>query len=584
MTFFERQKKNFAMLGLFSLAGFLLTFPLAVKTQAKSIVEKRAALGTIKGIVRDDQGKPISEAIVALFYLGTSKLFKQVRASSDGRFLTKVLPGKYTLLAVAQGFNASLSEVQVDQSAEVDYGFKLERVGSGNTLPEKRVDRKSSKWLVRAAQNQRSIYQANEGESPIDENNTVARQDIQENLSFVDDDEPQRKRAGQSVVETYFADSEDGGYIGLNFATLQPLGEDSEIIIAGQTGTGRISPQRLETALKTRLNDKHQIRVSTSAANFGKINNSNEQLGQISFQALDEWQIKDGVILVLGFDYSRLVGAGNDSALNPRVGLQFDVNAKTRLRTAYTTQTEDLTWADAIDLEGSQVLFRNQFAPRTFAVENEKALMSKSRRLEFGVERVIDNNSSVEATTFFDSVSGRGVGLTNSSQDVLNAEAFAPFVATQNGNAQGVRVVYSRRLNRIFSASAGYAFGNGQKLSTESQTTPTDIFSNGYFQNFVGQLNADLKTGTQVKTIYRLSPQATVFAIDPFQGRMAIYDPGLSVMVTQSLPTLGLPIRAEAVIDARNILDSQLGISSEESSLRLNSQRRILRGGILVRF
>jgi hypothetical protein len=29
---------------------------------------------------------------------------------------------------------------------------------------------------------------------------------------------------------------------------------------------------------------------------------------------------------------------------------------------------------------------------------------------------------------------------------------------------------------------------------------------------------ADMKTGTSVRTIFRLSPQATVFAIDPFKG------------------------------------------------------------------
>ena len=93
-----------------------------------------------------------------------------------------------------------------------------------------------------------------------------------------------------------------------------------------------------------------------------------------------------------------------------------------------------------------------------------------------------------------------------------------------------------------------------------------------------------MKTGTQVKTIFRLSPQATVFAIDPFQGRLAIYDPGLSVLVTQSLPNWGLPIRAEAIVDARNLFDFQTNINSEEGSLKLNSQGRTLRGGILVRF
>lgn len=586
MIFSELQKKDFIKLGFFSFIAFFASFPLAAETQAKIVVEKTAGLSVIRGVVRDEQGKPIPDAIVAVFHLGTAKLFKQVRSTVDGRFLTKVLPGKYTLLAVAQGFNASLSEVEIDKSSEVDYGFKLERAGSGNTLPEKRVDRKSSKWIVRAAQNQRSIYQIDEDNLPIVENGNIAQQDIQENLKTSQDEQPQKNRQGQSVVETYFADSEDGNYTGINFATLQSLSENSEIVVAGQTGTGKVAPQRLETTFNFRPNENHQIRATAAATNFGRTKNTanNESLGQISLQALDEWQVKDGIILVLGVDYSRFVGAGNDSFLSPRFGLQIDVNAKTRFKTAYTTQTEDLTWAEAIDLEDSQVLFRNQLTPRTFAVENEKSLMTKSRRLEFGVERVIDNESNIEATGFFDAVSGRGVGLTNMPLDVLSSEGFAPFTVTQDGKAQGIRVVYSRRLNGIFSASAGYSFGNGQRLSLSPMNNPADAFENGYFQNFVGQVNADLKTGTQVKTVYRLSPQATVFAIDPFQGRLAIYDPGLSIMITQSLPTLGLPIRAEAVIDARNILDSQTVFNGEESSLRMNAHRRLLRGGILVRF
>ena len=93
-----------------------------------------------------------------------------------------------------------------------------------------------------------------------------------------------------------------------------------------------------------------------------------------------------------------------------------------------------------------------------------------------------------------------------------------------------------------------------------------------------------MKTGTNVKTIFRLSPEATVFAIDPFQGRLAIYDPSLSVLVTQNLPTLGLPFHAQAIVDARNLFDFQPGVTGEEGSVRINGQRRMLRGGILVRF
>jgi hypothetical protein len=196
----------------------------------------------------------------------------------------------------------------------------------------------------------------------------------------------------------------------------------------------------------------------------------------------------------------------------------------------------------------------------------------------------LSNNSNLEATLFFDAVSGRGVGLVNLTLDVLSNDGFAPFIATQQGKTQGARFIYSRRFGSTFSASAGYAFGRGQKLSPEAVTNPSNVFENAFFQSFAAQLNTDLKTGTRIKTIFRLSPEATIFAIDPFQGRLAIYDPGLSVLITQPLPTLGLPIRAEAVLDAQNILDYQTGINGEQGSLKLNTQGRILRGGISVRF
>jgi hypothetical protein len=58
----------------------------------------------------------------------------------------------------------------------------------------------------------------------------------------------------------------------------------------------------------------------------------------------------------------------------------------------------------------------------------------------------------------------------------------------------------------------------------------------------------------------------------------------MSVLVTQNLPTLGLPIHAQAIVDARNIFDFQAGVSGDEGGLKLTGQGRTLRGGILVRF
>lgn len=580
MGFTTKTKHYFAPVFLLLIAVSATVVAAPNSNPTTITIENKSGLGTIKGVVRDASGNPIADATVAIFRTGTSKLLKQVSSSSNGSFLARILPGTYTVLAVAQGFNpVTLLGVEVPRATEVNYGFKLERSGSGNTLPEKRLDRNSSKWRIRASQSQRSIYQNRDGKDPVVEAETTAETDEPS-------EEAPTNRRGQTVIETYFAGSRSGNSVGINFATLVPVSQDMEIVFAGQVGNGKNTPQRFETALKFRPADNHQIRVNGSMARLGNFTAGLEDkvLGQLSFQASDEWKIRDGVILVLGFDYSRFTGAGNDSSLTPRLGLQYDINAKTRFQTAYTAQTEQKTWAHALDLEGMSVGFTEPVSVDDFVVVGRKPMMNKSRRFEFGIERVLDNNSSIEANVFFDTTLGRGVGLNSFSFDTLGDDGMGDFVANQQGRSTGVRVVYSRRINGVFSTAAGYSFGSGQKLSESAISDPATVFETDFFNSFFAQLVADLKTGTNIKTVFRLSPQATIFAIDPFRGRLAIYDPGLSVLVTQSLPTLGLPIRAQAIVDARNLFDFHSGVFGEEGGIRLNSQGRMFRGGIQVRF
>ena len=176
---FSIRKRQFLLFAFLLLITSPAVFAGAPAVNVKITIEEGSNLGIIKGIVRDEGGGPIGDATVAIFRGGTSKLLKQVSSASDGSFLAKILPGTYTVLAVAQGFNpVTLLGVEVGRAAEVNYGFKLERAGSGNTLPEKHLDRNSSKWRIRAAQSQRSIYQHQhgQGKTPVDENKTAANE------------------------------------------------------------------------------------------------------------------------------------------------------------------------------------------------------------------------------------------------------------------------------------------------------------------------------------------------------------------------------------------------------------------------
>ncbi|MFV0387804.1 MAG: carboxypeptidase regulatory-like domain-containing protein [Pyrinomonadaceae bacterium] len=584
MPNFRRSKLTLAFCAaLFASFAFVSDSNAGAVPEAEQQTASR--FGIIKGAVSDIQGKPIANATVSVFRVGTAKLLKQVSAGKDGKFFAKIVPGTYTILAIAQGFNPiTLKQVKVNRSSELVYGFELERSGNGKTLPEKRADRNSSKWRIRAA-TRRSIYQNTEGGD-----NTVAAVNAEEENEneLVDTYEPfqdDKKPRNKSIVETYVANGNGGNFVGTNFATVQSLGNDSEIIYAGQIGTGKEAPKRFEATLNYRPSDDHLLNVRGSIVGVGRIKNAeNRYLTQTSIQALDRWRVREGIIVVLGVDYSKFMGAGGDHSFSPRLGFQFDVDAKTRVRSSFTTQNEPRTWQRALELEGTQVLFRDPVAVEDVAVRDGKPLMNKNRRLEFGIERVLDNRSSVEANVFFDSVIGRGIGLANLPFNSLNSGQFGDLVATQHGKTQGVRVVFARRLNNVFSTSVGYSFGKGQKLSEGIINSPSSAFENQFFQTLFAEVSANFSTGTSVKTIYRLSSKATIFAIDPFQGRLAIYDPGLSILISQELPVWGLPIDAEAVIDAKNIMDQGNSIALQEGTLLINSQRRMIRGGILVRF
>ena len=290
------------------------------------------------------------------------------------------------------------------------------------------------------------------------------------------------------------------------------------------------------------------------------------------------------IVVVLGLDYSRFIGAGGDDSLSPRIGLQLDVNARTRLRAAYAPGGEEAYTQSVASFEGAQVVFSDS-NKRPVAFVDGRAVMERSHRLEFGVERVVDNESNFEAAAFFDTTSGRGTGLLSTPMTAFSGTAGEAFihVANQQGAAQGMRLVYTRRLSRVWSASAGYSFGRGQRLATEINE-PADMFENGFFQTGALQLGGGFDTGTTIRTVLRFSPNATVFAIDPFAGRLAVYDPSLSIQVTQELPSFGLPLRAEAVLDARNLLDLQASSENGETMTQLSTGRRSVRGGISLRF
>ena len=389
--------------------------------------------------------------------------------------------------------------------------------------------------------------------------------------------------------------------------------------LIGQQGMGGLAPQRLAAIASVRPSDSHQITATIGYGQVGLARKSMDgepmlemgidgsprfvrrdaapvtptgSLDQLSVSATGSWQVFQPLIVIYGFDYSRFVGAAGRESLLPRLAVQYAPTARTRLNAAITPGTDQYRNPDeSFQTENLQTSFQAS-APEL--AMSGAPLLDRSRRIETGIERFFGEGETViEASGFYDLISSHGVGvlalpLEASPETQATFQQFASQVTSMNGAARGVRVMLRHRLGEYVSASAGYSFGRGSRFNSApvDSLTPAQLFQGGFFQVATARMDVDFsrKTGTRISTVFRLSPQAVVFAIDPFAGRMSVYDPNINIYVTQELPNFGLPVRWQAVVDLRNLLDQTQGVEDGTVQLVTARSRRTVRGGLAFRW
>ncbi len=592
-------------------------------------VEAAPALAFVSGTVRDEGGQPLTGAVVALLEATfNGREIKSVRTDSDGKFMASITPGAYRLRAAADGFKPVLARVLLDRSAKLNYDFALKRE---DTLVEKRGDSDDYRWIGRSVP--RHVLHLDEA-GDVRTTQTVAIEDG--NKEF----RPYFRGMVQLLAVNSFASrmGSEPAFYGTNFAIAGSFGGNFEMAVIGQRGSGMLAPQRVEAIATMRPWNSHQITASvgygqmpfakrmngeiegmidvdpgagagphtvqhmvqnagTSAMTPNRLPVSRRRAGtidQLSLSAVGQWQVFQPLLVIYGFDYARFVGSTSSQreSILPRLAFQFSPSARLRLNAAVTPGAS-----------------RSRLAPETFGTEDIQAsfethapeigfgsepMLDRSRRFEFGFERIFgDGSSSLEVSAFYDVVAGHGIGvlalpLEASEETQAAFRQVASQVESMRGAARGVRVMYARHLGDQVTASFGYSFGRGSRLNDAylNDVSPAHLLRNGFFHVATAKLDLDFseQTGTRVSTVVRLSPDAVVFAIDPFAGQMSVYDPNINIYVTQELPNLGLPFRWEALIDIRNLLNQLNGV--DDGSVHLVSSRsyRTVRGGLAFRW
>lgn len=591
------------------------------------VADASPSLAFVSGTVKDDGGAPLAGAVVALLesQIG-GKEVKSTLTDAEGRFTTGVAPGRYRLRAAAEGFKPVFALISLTQADKMTHNFALKR---RDTLVEKRGDRDDYRWIGRSVP--RSVLHVQDPDQaaaePADELAAAEDREREFQPSF---------RGVTQVVAVNSAGPQGANFFGTNFAVSGALTSRFELALVGQKSFSGQAPQRISAVASVRPADNHQV---TASVGYGQVGLRHKlahdldlapemdagmpapvpvnqpapagqpgpgipggvpqagSLNQISLSAVDSWQVFQPLLVIYGFDYSRFVGAAarQHESMLPRFAVQYTPSSRLRLSAAVTPGAGDGRLSpEGLSSENLEVPFESRRADVAYGPYGDEALLDRSRRFEFGVERLLgDGSSSVEATTFYDVVVGHGVGVLalplEASPETQAAFAqMAHQVTALNGATRGARLVYSRRFNDHVTASAGYSFGVGQRFTEAplESLSPARMFTRGYFQVASAKLDLDFteQTGTRVSTVVRLSPSAVIFAIDPFAGRMSVYDPNINIYVTQDLPSFGLPVRWQAMVDIRNLLDQLNGVEDGTAQLIATRSRRSVRGGIAFRW
>lgn len=609
-------KKAINLLIAGCLLGALAPNPFNNSASGGMAVEAAPALAFVTGTVRDELGAPLAGATVAVLEPRLSgKEIKSARTDAQGRFSAGVTPGIYRLRAAAEGFKPKLTtRLVLNRSSKNSYDFAL----SKDTLVQKRGDSDNYRWISLSASRHAINWQEVDKEEVVEPPNDAAARNslLASQASF------HGMAQFVAVTSSASAGAPAPDFFGTNFVVSGSLGGNFEMAFIGQRGVGDLAPQRLAAVATVRPGAAHQV---TAMIGYGQVGLSRMRhqeihafadangglparrrnartvnarpdqtsLDQISVSATDSWQIFRPLLVIYGFDYSRFIGAVNDrDSVLPRFAVQYSPSSHLRVNAAVTPGSDQrLNSLEGFNSENIQASFET--APAEVAY-SDSPIHNRSQRFEVGVERAFgEGEASIEASAFYDMISGHGVGLLalplEASPETQAAfQQVAHQITAMNGAARGVRVMLNRRVNDHVTASAGYSFGRGSRLDNApiDSITPSQLFIGGFFQVATAKLDLDFteETGTRVSTVIRLSPSAFVFAIDPFAGRMGVYDPNINVYVTQELPSFGLPVRWEAIVDIRNLLNQALG--AEDGGLQLASARarRTMRGGLAFRW
>ncbi len=567
-----------------------------------------AGWGRLAGIVRDQHGNPLMGATVLVTgpnqgFLGmVSSVAERVTTDAYGRFTIRHLaPGWYSLQVVSPArMPAMRNRVRVAAGKTTQQDFVLGGILADLRLQKSRIHfatwGEDWKWILRTSASTRPVLRYRKVETASSRKPKLPRT-------------PSLRLVGVlpgSLREDGL--SEDPG-MGNVLAYLQPLSDDSDLLLAGSLGASGTVASSFAAALRRNMvsGDPQEITVAVhqlsldqgvamvTPAGGGGLTSAQGVVVTYSRTS----RLSSALSLTTGIEADYLNSMGGTAMVQPRVELtyQFDPSTRLALRVGASPSRSSQTLVERLDTLGA--------FPRV-TLTGYRPQMENVRHVEAAVEHQWGKASRFQVAAYSDFFHNTALwGLGEPSDWVGMAGNFLP-ISSGGGavlnagsyRSSGIRVGYERHLGSNYNLAVMYSLGDSLAPIRSAGSLVGSQFVDAskiasrlrpeHAQAISGRLSARLPAcHTQIVASYTWMTAGRVTVVDPYGMAQAGMEPYLGVQIRQPLPTMAfLPAHIEALAEFRNLLGEGSVPLNEANGkpILLTPAYRTLRGGFSVQF
>jgi hypothetical protein len=354
---------------------------------------------------------------------------------------------------------------------------------------------------------------------------------------------------------------------GSRFSVTLGLPAGAKVTVSGQYNESPLEPKGASAMYEFEPVEGHETRIGLDVRQGVVLDDAftAEELKQFQGSYTDKFHLSDAFVLEQGAQFGHAEGRASNNYIRPRGSLSWIPNDSTVFNVAASTQ--------APTLGDDPVRAREYFEQVTLPPSYEHYLHT-----EVGATRFLDDATKVSLALFQDRANYRALFVT--ADDGRHGLLIVDGKQTPS---QGVRMFVNREF-KGFETGFGYTMATGPGVP-EMASSLDDLrhqMESRRFHVFTARIKTDFDlTNTELTAVYRWVSKYAAAAIDPYQQNVEYSDPTLSISIAQNLPTFGaIPAKVQAIFDARNLLERQVGSSGNQLSL----SPRFVKGGINIRF